>query len=758
MWKLLVILSCAGLTTGRSVGSWEEEEDYDDTWFKPAKSSRMVAEVPAPWPDEIPDNNDGRSSPSGHRSKRQAIASDDGLWPNGQITYTIEETLPEEAQEAIQEAIAHWENRTCVRFHFRPWKELQKKREELKYVQFVESLGCHSSVGRGDGEGPQDISVGSGCAYAEMMIHEIGHLVGLWHEHARPDRNAYVIILWNNIRPKLEHNFYTVPDARLLTPYDPSSMMHYDMKTFNQNGERTLTPVDPRLDFMIGYRRDLSFYDTLAVNRLYDCSGPCPITSPVCENEGFLIQDCTCYCPRGLTGSRCQHVVPGTGCGGEIDVGDGQIEITSPSYPHQYAHDLDCTWLLRGEEGTRLSLRLDSIDLEQSKYGTCRDQLEVRYSHIGIERGPVFCGQDFNDTLESTTNLMIVHFRSNGYNVEGATFTGFKAVIETFPRTNCDSSPCNNGGECVERFMTNDYYCSCPEGWVGKHCDILVAHGGLSEWSEWSGCVASCGLQTRMRQCNNPVPQNGGLPCQGHLFESKRCQTDRKCSKSFYCDFGTSSDPPKQAWCGIKSDKKPPIQWTLHHAETPSLHTGPNYGHTSGSPEDGYLYLEASNAEDYDHALMWLPRWKWHGQFCIQFYYNLNGASIATLSLVKRAGSNKRRKTIWQHSGDQGDTWLQANINIFFSKKYRGKWQIGFIGVRGDAYDGDMAIDDISISPGLCSNEHAQPIFGCSLGDKRRLPVGRFSYFDKDDCVRINCFCNEDGRVDCPAWKRENIC
>ena len=32
--------------------------------------------------------------------------------------------------------------------------------------------------------------------------------------------------------------------------------------------------------------------------------------------------------------------------------------------------------------------------------------------------------------------------------------------------------------------------------------------------------------------------------------------------------------------------------------------------------------------------------------------------------------------------------------------------------VRGDAYDGDIAIDDISISPGLCATQHSQPVFG----------------------------------------------
>ena len=33
--------------------------------------------------------------------------------------------------------------------------------------------------------------------------------------------------------------------------------------------------------------------------------------------------------------------------------------------------------------------------------------------------------------------------------------------------------------------------------------------------------------------------------------------------------------------------------------------------------------------------------------------------------------------------------------------------QLGFKGVRGDAYDSDMALDDISISPGECLEKTA---------------------------------------------------
>ncbi|XP_051232997.1 hemicentin-1 isoform X2 [Dicentrarchus labrax] len=51
-------------------------------------------------------------------------------------------------------------------------------------------------------------------------------------------------------------------------------------------------------------------------------------------------------------------------------------------------------------------------------------------------------------------------------------------------------------------------------------------HGGYSEWAEWGPCSVSCGvgLQKRLRQCNNPLPANGGRHCAGSDTESRSCQ------------------------------------------------------------------------------------------------------------------------------------------------------------------------------------------------------------------------------------------
>ena len=50
-------------------------------------------------------------------------------------------------------------------------------------------------------------------------------------------------------------------------------------------------------------------------------------------------------------------------------------------------------------------------------------------------------------------------------------------------------------------------------------------NGGWTEWSLWSSCDQSCdgGWRFSKRACSNPVPQHGGLTCDGVATIQEEC-------------------------------------------------------------------------------------------------------------------------------------------------------------------------------------------------------------------------------------------
>jgi len=175
-------------------------------------------------------------------------------WPNCTIPYTIDPALPNQAR--VTDAIAHWQDRTRYRFVVRT--------TETDYVTFRPSSGCSSSVGRQGGQ--QFVNLGSGCTTGNT-IHEIGHVVGLWHEQSREDRDAFVTINWAKITPGYEHNFNQhIADGDDVGAYDYGSIMHYPRNAFSVDGSDTITPVDPAA--VIGQRTALSAGDVAAANSM----------------------------------------------------------------------------------------------------------------------------------------------------------------------------------------------------------------------------------------------------------------------------------------------------------------------------------------------------------------------------------------------------------------------------------------------------------------------------------------------------------
>lgn len=123
-------------------------------------------------------------------------------------------------------AMEHFESNTCVRFR-------EKEADDEYWVTFrSDSSGCFAFLGRDSscrGQG-QPVSLSRGCNTVLIAAHEIAHVVGLKHQHNRPDRDEFIHINWSNIAKVNQRYFRRDNSTETFgLPYDLTSLMQYNM-------------------------------------------------------------------------------------------------------------------------------------------------------------------------------------------------------------------------------------------------------------------------------------------------------------------------------------------------------------------------------------------------------------------------------------------------------------------------------------------------------------------------------------------------
>ncbi|MCE7068658.1 M12 family metallopeptidase, partial [Dyadobacter sp. CY326] len=160
-------------------------------------------------------------------------------WPNGVIPYEIAPEVDPALNITIKDAIAYWQFKTSI--------TLVPRTNQVDYVRFVigdESLSEIGKIGN-----MQEIKL-TKYASRRDVIHEIGHTIGLLHEHTRDDRDKWITVKWENVNEegKEELKTYGTRYPGYPTfgngPLDYKSVMIYAATSYSKNGNPTMVRKD----------------------------------------------------------------------------------------------------------------------------------------------------------------------------------------------------------------------------------------------------------------------------------------------------------------------------------------------------------------------------------------------------------------------------------------------------------------------------------------------------------------------------------
>uniref|UniRef100_A0A3Q0S0F3 Zonadhesin, like n=1 Tax=Amphilophus citrinellus TaxID=61819 RepID=A0A3Q0S0F3_AMPCI len=221
----------------------------------------------------------------------------------------------------------------------------------------------------------------------------------------------------------------------------------------------------------------------------------------------------------------------------------------------------------------------------------------------------------------------------------------------------------------VERIVKhNTYFLGCQKGLSGETIYFLCL------------CLYLCFLF---------VPYQTKVPHYSCYFFSKcfplACNID--------CNFDNNL-------CGWKQMITDAFDWTWQRGSTPTLMTGPSADHTG----DGhYMYIEASSVKYGDPARLISSVCSDPGPKCLQFWYHMYG-SADTMGLHIYLLRNGTANQIWRKRNDQGNVWHLAQVDIETVACFQFSSIIIIEGRRGSNDQSDVAIDDVKLIHGPCSD------------------------------------------------------
>ncbi|XGW10932.1 hypothetical protein V3C99_012437 [Haemonchus contortus] len=399
------------------------------------------------------------------RPKRQAFKDShypSTLWFEG-VNYFFDPAASKKVRSVFVKATKLWEKDTCINF-----KEDSSAKDK---IMVFPNTGCWSYVGRIGGQ--QNLSLGNGCESVGTAAHELGHALGFFHTMSRYDRDKFITVNTENIKPDWVEQFNKETketNENYGMTYDYGSIMHYGGTSATANQKPTMVPFDIFYQQTLG-SPFISFIELSMLNEHYHCKERCdPATSVKCEMGGFPHpRDCKkCICPGGYAGDRCTERP--AGCGAIIKASPEWQELEDIVGPGTEEQEdfYTCNYWLESPPDTLIEVRILDFTGGVSVDGCPYAGVEIKTNKDQTLTGYRFCSPDAAGMeLRSYTNRVPIITWNRVYKTE--TVLEFRYVSSSGKPMGKDNKDkkvrppviTGNGFKCVDH----------------KDCSFLAAEG-----------------------------------------------------------------------------------------------------------------------------------------------------------------------------------------------------------------------------------------------------------------------------------------
>jgi hypothetical protein len=216
--------------------------------------------------------------------------------------------------------------------------------------------------------------------------------------------------------------------------------------------------------------------------------------------------------------------------------------------------------------------------------------------------------------------------------------------------------PCTPGEYFINNLLPGTVY----DLYIRQKCDTLLSQESCP--MQWETACASVSLDD-------------------HFDDQVNCAQD--CGSQ--CDLTGN-------WQNIAGDD---MDWLVHSGSTATTRTGPG-ADVSGNGK--YIYIETSGTDCQQgrEAILTSTCLLFQGDVVgcqFSFYYHMFGRDMGSLRLEVSLDDGQSWQELWSQSGDKGDQWTQAFIDL---GSYMGRiGKLRFVGTGGNGQRGDIALDEL---------------------------------------------------------------